>query len=854
MPLLNPSNSFLTLTINDIPFKITKATIKESLQDLFSIECEGYYESLEQDLFSSSKDKDINFHPKALIDRFGTFSISNPYEDKVLDFNIRDKEYKGVITYINYHGINKESSSNIRDTSSTTKSLKHKHFFSFALQSCLIRLDFNKSNRIYTNTNVLNVIKETLGFYQGLLNKEIDFSNIYFEYEDKELISQYNESDLAFITRIAHNSGIFFYEDDEKIYFCDHCGKQNIKTIKYNPNANNILNEACINSFYKEESIRTNSYMHSSMDTSFPINLSNLESSRLESKSNPNNPAIYNAHSYEGGYSLTQGTDLKTPISLQEKRAIVLDESLKAKSNIYHLSIADVINISHINGSSYSINNTGNASNKESSSNPYSINNTKSNNPHNKSHQENSSNQQNYIIIANEQILIDDALLANAINTNDNANIKDLKLSKSYSNTITLLPNHIIFTPSYKPKPKAPSQTQGIVIGKGYDIQKEINTIYTDEYGRVKVRINLYANQENLDIQRNINTSDTNTNTANTTTKEHQDSQTRLYYHSPFLRVSTPIASINAGLYHTPRVGDEVIISFLDDDIDKPYISASLYNKLNTPLINLPLDDHKTSLSSKTIGVDEKGINEITLSNAKDKEQISIKAQKDYEEHINNNFTQTIDNNKESRVLGSFTESINKAHTQTITLAKNVNIGGEYLTNVALSKDTQVGLSNTLNIGASNKLRVAKDSSEYVGGDKEVEVGGDLNTSVQQDETREIRGNRREVVGGDKQEHIEGNLNITSQSQGNIYTQKGLYVESQTLSFQAKDVTNIESDSVGIDAQSDCAIQAGNQILHQVGDTQIIAKGDSVIIKAGGVEVVIDSNGLVVKGGEVKAE
>nr|WP_304523286.1 hypothetical protein [Bacteroides acidifaciens] len=107
---------------------------------------------------------------------------------------------------------------------------------------------------------------------------------------------------------------------------------------------------------------------------------------------------------------------------------------------------------------------------------------------------------------------------------------------------------------------------------------------------------------------------------------------------------------------------------------------------------------------------------------------------------------------------------------------------------------------------------------------------------------------------GDKQEHIEGNLNITSQSQGNIYTQKGLYVESQTLSFQAKDVTNMESDSVGIDAQSDCAIQAGNTIIHQVGDTSITAKGDCVIIKAGGVEVVIDSKGLVVKGGEVKSE
>ena len=45
---------------------------------------------------------------------------------------------------------------------------------------------------------------------------------------------------------------------------------------------------------------------------------------------------------------------------------------------------------------------------------------------------------------------------------------------------------------------------------------------------------------------------------------------------------------------------------------------------------------------------------------------------------------------------------------QNITLAKNVNIGGEYLTNVALSKDTIVGLSNTLNVGASHSLRVAR--------------------------------------------------------------------------------------------------------------------------------------------------
>ena len=183
---------------------------------------------------------------------------------------------------------------------------------------------------------------------------------------------------------------------------------------------------------------------------------------------------------------------------------------------------------------------------------------------------------------------------------------------------------------------------------------------------------------------------------------------------APFLRVASPIASNFSGFYHTPRIGDEVIISYIDNDIDKPYILGSLYNQSNPSLAHLPKQDHITTLSSKTIGSNEQGRNEITLSNQKDKEVITLKAQKDYVESINNNFLQTINNNKDSITLGNYTESIHKAHIQNITLAKNVKVGGEYLTNVALSKDTFVGLSHSLNVGASNTLRVAKDSSESI--------------------------------------------------------------------------------------------------------------------------------------------
>ncbi|EAI5347758.1 type VI secretion protein VgrG, partial [Campylobacter coli] len=528
---LNISNS----TSNPLPFKITKALIKESLEELFSIECEGFFESLEQDLFSlntltnasshPSTPITFNFHPNVLIDQEAILSIHNPYENNTLNFDNNEvKNYKGIITYIKYLGINHESALNINDSTSNTKQIKYKHFFSFKLQSVLIRLSLNKANRIYTHTNIIEVIKQTLGFYQDILHKEIDYSNIHFNYEEQELISQYNESDLDFITRLSHNNGIFFYEDENTIYFCDVYKNVKNKEIEYNPNVNNILNQACISSIYKEQSLRTNSFTHSSINANTPLNLLSLHSSKVPYEQELNNKACYNEHFYESEYSFTKSIDLKTKPSLKEKRALVLNESLLAKSNIYHLSLGDFITLNY-----KEFNHQEEIKNQDEEK------------------QDKASLLKDFIIIANTQILIDDAILANSINTNDHLNLKDLNLSKSYSNTLTLLKKNIIFTPSFKAKPKAPNSTQGIVIGESKDIESERNTIYTDEHGRVKVRINLYANQEELDNDTFI-ANDIDTNSSNLSSNTYKS-----YHHTPFLRVASHIASNHSGFFHTPR-------------------------------------------------------------------------------------------------------------------------------------------------------------------------------------------------------------------------------------------------------------------------------------------------------------
>ncbi|EGD5925283.1 type VI secretion protein VgrG, partial [Campylobacter coli] len=804
---------------------------------LFSIECEGFFESLEQDLFSlntltnasshPSTPTTFNFHPNVLIDQEAILSIHNPYENNTLNFdNNKVINYKGIITYIKYLGINHESALNINDSASNTKQIQYKHFFSFKLQSVLIRLSLNKANRIYTHTNIIEVIKQTLGFYQDILHKEIDYSNIHFNYEEQELISQYNESDLDFITRLSHNNGIFFYEDENTIYFCDVYKNVKNKEIEYNPNINNILNQACISSIYKEQSLRTNSFTHSSINANTPLNLLSLHSSKVPYEQELNNKACYNEHFYESEYSFTKSIDLKTKPSLKEKRALVLNESLLAKSNIYHLSLGDFITLNY-----KEFNHQEEIKNQDEEK------------------QDKASLLKDFIIIANTQILIDDAILANSINTNDHLNLKDLNLSKSYSNTLTLLKKNIIFTPSFKAKPKAPNSTQGIVIGESKDIESERNTIYTDEHGRVKVRINLYANQEELDNNTFI-TNDIDTNSSNLSSNTYKS-----YHHTPFLRVASSIASNHSGFFHTPRIGDEVIISFLDDDIDKPYVSGSLYNGANPSLVNLPFNDHQTSLSSKTIGVNEEGYNELTLSNIKDKEQIYLKAQKDYDELVQHNFTQRILNDKDSIVDGIYNERIKKVHTQTIDLAKNVNVGGEYLTNVGLSKDTIVGLSNTLNVGVDNKVRVAKNSHEFVGENKDIEIGANQNTIIHKDEIRNVKGNKKEVVEGHYDINISDKMQVLSEKEMDYKSKDNiLFTSNESIGFESDKNTSMVADNITTYAKTIHELKADSEATIQVGETIINAKPDCVIIKAGGVEVTIDSNGLVVRGGEIKAE
>ena len=801
---VNSQDAFSTLQIaNDTndKFIVTRANIFESLGDIFHIECFAYINLVKNPLYENL-DSIYNDKGQASIykylDKSIKLSIKKPSSTNktiIPGNNTSDTMYfNGIVSDVAYLGVDDETSTNI----------DKKYFFKFKLSSPLYRLSINRANRIFTDQSVLEVVKEILSFNKQRLTKELDFSNIKNSYNKREFIAQYNESDLAFITRLCHDNGMYFYEDGEKIYFHDTfimaysrqdenftsggSGKaKEARKVNFNVNLNNNLFSEHINKITKSETLKANSFTHSFQNTAYP----NVLESKTEKIFNEQ-VNVYDKHINLDEYSFSDTSLLEVSTYLKKLRSDMLLKEFTANSNVFALNLNDNISVGI----------------------------------------DESKGDYEFKIIAIKHTYIDESVLENTINLGDNVPFQDKKFVSSYTNEISIIPSSLEFVPSYKQKPKAPDITLGLVVGQD-GLNSQNNTIHTDSYGRVKVRLNAFSTQELIDKDDVINSS---------------------YHKSAYIRVITPIASNSSGFFAIPRIGDEVIISFLQNDIDNPVVSGSLYNAANMPLVNVDNNYHQTSLSSKTIGANETGINEITLSNLKNKEQIYVKAEKDYDELVNNDFSQTILNDKSSQVHGSYTERVKKAHIQTIDLAKNVNVGAEYLTTVGLSRDTVVGVSNTLNVAVDNNVRIGQDSHEFVGNDKFVEVKSNLNTTIHNDETKEIKGT--------KEQNVEGSYKLNSQKGINEFSNEHIVLQANNyIDINAKSNLTTKTaaqhtemaDSKYSEIETTYEVNAKNEIIHQVESTKVTINGSSVVIEVGGVKAIFDSMGLRVIGGDIKA-
>jgi type VI secretion system secreted protein VgrG len=219
----------------------------------------------------------------------------------------------------------------------------------------------------------------------------------------------------------------------------------------------------------------------------------------------------------------------------------------------------------------------------------------------------------------------------------------------SYSNTFTCIPFALPFRPvRVTPQPLAHGSHTATVVGPSGE------EIFTDKYGRVKVQFHWDRVGQN-----------------------DADS-------SCWVRVGTPWAGQQWGMIHIPRVGQEVIVDFLEGDPDQPIVVGSVYNAAQMPPYKLP--DNKTQSGIKTKSTLNGGnddFNEIRFEDKIGSEQIVIHAEKDMLESVENDTTEYVGNDR--------TLKVEQNQTELIGADKNIHVQGKFCEQIDGDTSQKVG-------------------------------------------------------------------------------------------------------------------------------------------------------------------
>jgi len=204
----------------------------------------------------------------------------------------------------------------------------------------------------------------------------------------------------------------------------------------------------------------------------------------------------------------------------------------------------------------------------------------------------------------------------------------------NYENRFECFPKDITFRPERAtPRPQMRGPQTATVTGPPG------SEIFTDKHGRVKLRFHWDRNPDG-----------------------NADNES-----SCWVRVSHAWAGSGYGAIQIPRVGQEVIVDFLDGDPDRPIVTGRVYNADQMPPHGLPGAAVKSGIKSNSTKGGG-GSNELTFDDTKGKEKVYLHAQYDMETVVEHDDTQHVINNRKINVDGTHTETV-KGNTS-ITIAE----------------------------------------------------------------------------------------------------------------------------------------------------------------------------------------
>ncbi len=303
------------------------------------------------------------------------------------------------------------------------------------------------------------------------------------------------------------------------------------------------------------------------------------------------------------------------------------------------------------------------------------------------------------------------------------------RTEEPYRNLFQVQPASLTYRPPLVvPKPRV----HGVVTGKV--VAPSGDESYLDKYGRVCV-------QFWWDRTRKPNTTD-----------------------NTLLRVAQQWAGNGWGTYFWPRLGDEVLIEFLDGDPDNPIVTGSLYNGTNLPKYS-PTGEYTRSgiLTRSSKDGEAANANELRFDDLKGSEQIFINAEKDFDTHVENDRHTQVDNDEHLTVTAnSYSEIDGETHR---TLAKDVveSMGADHHLAVTGKELVSIDGDRGTKIGGQSMLAVTGAASENYSQALSQKVG--MNHSLQVGMNSSVKTGMVHVIDAGMEAHIKGGMKVVIESE-----------------------------------------------------------------------------------------
>ncbi len=326
--------------------------------------------------------------------------------------------------------------------------------------------------------------------------------------------------------------------------------------------------------------------------------------------------------------------------------------------------------------------------------------------------------------------------------------------TETYSNQFVCIPHAVPYRPprvTLKPVVQGPQTA--VVVGKAGE------EIWVDKHSRVKVQF-------------------------------HWDREGKRDENSScWVRVSQPWAGKTWGAIAIPRIGQEVIVDFLEGDPDQPIITGRVYNAEQMPPYALPANQTQTGIKSRSSkGGGDANFNEIRFEDKKGSEQLYIHAEKDKQVIVENDRTESVGHDEKISIGNNRTEDVGKNET--------ISIGENRTEDVGKNETISIGENRTEDVGKNETISIGENRKETVGKNEEMSIGDNRTTNIGKDEQLSV-GKRLLVQAGDLIVLKTGSASITMKQSGEI-------------TIKGSDITISGSGKINIKASSDVIIKGSN--------------------------------------------